>query len=118
MIISLKPGIEGGVFGAKKRVGFLAAVFDGGKAGLYVDGTKVPASVTGNNLPSPALNDAALVLGKGCTAIDDIRLWTTARTPAELKANSRFLAWGYHEDADLATNELKAKLKEVQKLLR
>ena len=50
-------------------------------------------------LPGP--NDAPLLVGQGLKLIDDVRVWETSRSSAELAGNASVLEGGGHDELDL-----------------
>jgi hypothetical protein len=72
-----------------------------GNAALYVDGSVAEHSDSAPLL-LPATNTAPFVFGEGLTRIDDVRVWTVARMPADLKGNARMMPFGFRFDPTLA----------------
>lgn len=74
----------------------VAATYDGTNSSVFLDGALVRTDLRNGQMQ---MDDAALVIGRGDPnyskgeyfdgALDDIRIWSVARTPAEMKAGSQ-----------------------------
>ena len=70
------------------------------RVAVYVNGDPVPVqdAAIGADAVGPAPTTGVLVIGRGFAEVDDVRLWSVARTPGEVRAFSRFLPESYRDD--------------------
>jgi hypothetical protein len=91
---------EHGVVAADTRAHVALTLQEDGTATFYVDGKAAAATDSAPGL-LPGASGAALEMGAGLTTIDDMRVWTRARTPAELAGESRVMPYAFHFDDTL-----------------
>ncbi|NUN12745.1 MAG: hypothetical protein HUU55_03835 [Myxococcales bacterium] len=81
----------------------VSVVFDGNNIAIFVDGTKKSVLNTKKEFSGGAgTNAAKLTMGTGLTRIDDIRIWKTKRTQAEINGEKHFLKQSSVSDLTLS----------------
>ncbi|MCO4761798.1 MAG: hypothetical protein KC502_09855 [Myxococcales bacterium] len=78
----------------------LAVSFGDGRAGIYVNGELQESTAVGTFV-APGDASAALWAGKGLQAFDDVRIWKSQRTPADIASWQTQLPQDIHGHPDL-----------------
>ena len=74
------------------RWNHVALVIDGSRQTLYVDGTQKATSTSKTHSGMPSMGDGRITFGVNTSlrgAIDEVRVWSTARTAQQIKDNLR-----------------------------